>query len=214
MRLKTNIVQISAGVGPVEVREFVSLLARELVTECEAGGLEVRSVSVQGDEEVPSSVSIEVVGPAREVLAASVGTHVLLARSPRRGRRSRKRWFAGVSIHPLTRTGTRVLIRPDDVEVTAARAGGPGGQHVNTTDSAVRIRHRPTGVTVRVSSERSQHRNRRIALARLEAVLAERGQANRARGVDQRRRAHYLFERGSAVREWVLDPRASRLRPA
>lgn len=209
------IIQVSAGVGPVEVREFVALLAHVLQDRCVEKGLAIHSVTTQGPEDAPRSVELVVAGPAREALGECVGTHVLVARSTRRGRRARKRWFAGVSIHKQQAgCDGQVDIRPSEVEITAARAGGPGGQHVNTTDSAVRVRHKPTGIAVRVATERSQHRNRSIAMARLSAILgqqAEKAQALRSQG---RRLAHYQFERGSAIQEWTIDPRTAQLRPA
>jgi protein subunit release factor B len=208
-------VQISAGVGPAEARAFVRLLACELVDQCAAAGLEVGSVITHGDDEAPRSVELDVSGPVLEVLAGSLGTHVLVARSSRRGRRSRKRWFAGVRVHEREATAAAdAEIRSEDVEITAARAGGPGGQHVNTTSSAVRVRHLPTRIAVRVASERSQRRNRNAALERLRSILGERQERVRASQAKERRLAHYQLERGGAVCAWQLDERAGRLRQA
>ena len=141
--------QVSAGVGPFEVRAFVALLARELEAQCVRAGLAVESVSARGDDDAPRSVELAVFGPACEVLAGSLGTHALVARSALRGRRSRKRWFADVGLHQRGEDACRVELRRADLEVTAARAGGPGGQGVNTTDSAVRVLHKPSGISVR-----------------------------------------------------------------
>ncbi|HWN66017.1 MAG TPA: peptide chain release factor-like protein, partial [Haliangium sp.] len=172
-----------------------------------------------GDPDAPSSVAIHVTGhvtgpaspasptpPVSVLLADLVGTHALVARSRDRGRRSRKRWFAGVSVHPAPAMDelAQVALDPADVEITAARAGGPGGQHVNRTASAVRAVHRPTGIAVRVTDERSQHANRKRALARLAAILAARAHEHRDRQRAVRRDAHYAFARGNPVCTWRL----------
>jgi peptide chain release factor 2/peptide chain release factor len=203
---------VSAGVGPVEVRRFVALLGCELAKRCEARGLILLSTTLHGDEKEPCSVELEVEGDAAAVVQGDLGTHVLVARSQRRNRRSRKRWFAGVSLHPASSGASGRTIPAGDVEVKTSRSGGPGGQHVNTTDSAVRVLHKPTGISVRVASERSQHQNRRVALKRLGGILARRDeerQSTRKRGL---RSSHYQFERGSAVRQWTVDERSGALR--
>jgi putative peptide chain release factor H len=208
---ETGIVQVSAGMGPPEVRAFVARLAARLEDECAARGLRVLDVTTVGDPEAPFSVALHVAAgspglPVAGRLADLVGTHALVARSRDRGRRARKRWFAGVSVHaaPGADEGARVAIDPADVEITAARAGGPGGQHVNRTASAVRAVHRPTGIAVRVTDERSQHRNRERALARLAAILGARARAQHERRRAVQRHSHYELVRGNPVRTWRL----------
>jgi putative peptide chain release factor H len=208
----------SAGMGPHEVRAFVAHLADRLEHECALRGLHVADVVTVGDPDAPSSVAIHVscqgapASPASAVLADLVGTHALVARSRDRGRRARKRWFAGVSVHPAPRADAfaPAALDPADVEITAARAGGPGGQHVNRTASAVRAVHRPTGIAVRVTDERSQHANRKRALTRLAAILAARAREHRDRQRAARRDAHYRFARGNPVRTWRLAERPGR----
>jgi protein subunit release factor B len=156
-------------------------------------------------------------GSALEMLGGYLGTHVLVSRSRNRSRRSRKRWFAGVSLHSAAdkggpgKDGAAVLIEVSDLEISTSRAGGPGGQHVNTTDSAVRVHHKPTGIRIRVASERSQHQNKRRALERLQAILQERIVAASRETRHEKRSSHYRFERGSAVCEWTIDVRAAAL---
>lgn len=205
---------ITAGAGPQEVRQFVALLAEQLICDCAAAGLVLREVVTQGEPTSPRSVQLHVEGDIAAVVADQVGTHVLIARSATRGRSDRKRWFAGVSVHEALLPSEATRLDPRDLEIRTARAGGPGGQHVNTTNSAVRVRHKPTGVCVRAASERSQHLNRARALRRLTTVLDQRASTEQ----DARRgnlwRSHYHFERGTAIGRWTLDHRGTGLRRA
>ncbi len=197
---------ISAGVGPIEVRHFVALLAKQLAIDCVRAGVEVCSITAFGDENAPRSVEIDITGDVPTRITDNIGTHVLVARSQHRGRRSRKRWFAGVSLHPTSvARDVDLQVNLSDIEITTMRASGPGGQHINTTDSAVRIRHKPSGICVRVTSERSQHRNRAHALARLTKILKDQDQRKWDHRNQDLRLSHYSFERGHAVKQWSLD---------
>jgi peptide chain release factor 2/peptide chain release factor len=196
--LGPHLLQVSAGTGPIEVRRFVALLAERLQERCAELGAVISEVVVRGDEAAPASVEIHLAA-AHPAITGLAGTHALVARSPDRGKRSRKRWFAKVTLCAAGAAPERApaaKIARDDVVITAMRAGGPGGQHVNKTASAVRVFHRPTGVTVRVAEERSQHDNVRVALARLARIVAER-EAEKAAGARAGRRLlHYRMERG------------------
>ncbi len=208
--MKAYVVQVSAGAGPVEVRRFVALLARRLEAVCEAHGLVVGAALSRGDEDAPWSVEIVAEGDAPALLATEIGTHALVARSPDRGRASRKRWFAGVSVHPLVEAAeAKVEVDPRDLAISATTAQGPGGQHVNKTATAVRVRHRPSGITVRVSDERSQRANLRRAVERLAAALGRAAEDRRAAAEGARRMAHHRLERGAPVRTYRLDARGA-----
>ncbi|MCB9741407.1 MAG: peptide chain release factor-like protein [Alphaproteobacteria bacterium] len=195
---------VSAGTGPEEARRFVALLAAWLEAECARRGLEVAQVLASGPEGAPRSVCLRVHGEAS--LADLLGTHALVARSARRGKRARKRWFVGVTL-TAAHTAPPVALDPREVLITACRAGGPGGQHVNTCASAVRAAHGPSGLSVRVASERSQHANRRLALERLGEALAARAQQQRDDRRDRRWRQHHQLERGRPTRTWQTDAR-------
>jgi putative peptide chain release factor H len=199
-------VQVSAGRGPLPARQFVATLAARLEALCEAGGLVIVDVTIHGDEAEPGSVEILVVGDAPRVLAGECGTHALVARSPSRGKAARKRWFAGVWL--LEAAEERVAegdpIDANDLEITAMRASGPGGQNVNKTSTAVRVLHRPSGITVRMADERSQQQNLRRAVQRVAERLVEAAERARAEGDAQRRSAHDRVERGAPVRTYRL----------
>jgi peptide chain release factor len=202
--MSRHVLQVSAGDGPLEVRRFVAQLAVRLAAIGEARGLVVEEVVIHGDEDAPRSVEIVVAGDAPALLPGEIGTHALLARSPRRGRAARKRWYAGVSLHPFAEAAAeaQLAVDPRDLEVTATTAPGPGGQHVNKTATAVRVHHRPSGITVRVADERSQRANLRRAVERIAALL-EHAEAQRlAEGKASRRLAHHRVQRGSPVRTY------------
>jgi len=171
-------------------------------------GLEVREViSSGGDGDAPRSITLRLAGDALGQLVGELGTHVLVQRSTARGRASRKRWFAAVSLHPaLDDTPADAAAIPRDaLVITACRAGGPGGQHVNKVSSTVRVLHVPTGIAIRSAAARSQKANLDQALRRLSAVLVERAGARRAAADAERRATHYQVERGRAVRAYQLD---------
>jgi putative peptide chain release factor H len=207
------ILQISAGTGPREVRAFVAALAPALAGLVRGRGLEVEALTREGEADAPRSVSLVLAGEGVEGQVADLlGTHALVARSADRSRRSRKRWFAGVSLHPAP-GGPAAALDPAEVAISACRAGGPGGQHVNTTASAVRATHLPTGISVRVESQRSQASNRRAALEHLARALVRREEERRADLRRARRSAHYRLERGRPVETWRPHPRSGALEP-
>jgi peptide chain release factor 2/peptide chain release factor len=118
---------ITSGVGPIESRRFVSQLAARLELLAEACNLAVRDVVSTGHAGEPRSIVLRLGGDA-SVLLDELGTHVLVHRSARRSRNARKRWFAAVSLHPAAPDAVAVALPRDDLEITACRAGGPGGQ--------------------------------------------------------------------------------------
>jgi peptide chain release factor len=125
------------------------------------------------------------------------GTVQWIARSPFRPEHKRKNWFVGIEIlDPVDETS----FSPKDVRWETMRASGPGGQHVNRTESAVRVTHLPTGVQCTAMEERSQHRNRKLALSRLTQKLNDINSKRRDEAREERWRAHQELERGNPVR--------------
>jgi peptide chain release factor len=204
-----HVLQITSGTGPVEVRRFVALLAARLEALAQARGLVVTEVASRGGGDAPRSIALYVDGDAPSVLADEVGTHALVERSAARGRAGRKRWFAAVALHDHVAVPSMLRgadLPRADLVITACRAGGPGGQHVNKVSSAVRVEHVPTGLIVRCASDRSQHANLARALDRLAALVQGQAVAVAADAARARRLDHHRVERGRAIRTYTLGP--------
>ncbi len=200
------IVQITSGTGPAEVHHFVGQLGEWLAKEIAEEGLSLEAVIRYGQPQAPRTVQLQVSGDAAQ-LADKLGTYVLVARSETRRRHKRKRWFPGVELFAYERLKWASSVDAADVSITTARAGGPGGQHVNRTESAVRAVHLPTNISVRVTAERSQHANRKRALALLGQALAERRLQHRIDAQRERRQHHHQLVRGRAIRAFRHDRR-------
>lgn len=195
-------IQVSAGVGPAECQWVVARVAAALQAEAEKSGLVVATLeAVRGDQ--PGTLASALLEVAGELppgwLASWAGTVAWVGPSPFRPRHKRKNWFVAVDVLAAP---TNTAFDPADVRCETMRAGGPGGQHQNKTESAVRATHGPTGLVAIAREARSQGRNRELALARLAAKLAERT-AGAAADADAARRArHHTLERGNPVRTY------------
>ena len=203
--------EIHAGRGPVEVCEFVDLLAKRIESLARSAGFSVTRRAHEAKRGGSRAIRLELDGTSAlpALLAAEAGTHALLHSA--RGRGARKRWFVGVDFWQEHEAETLVL---SDVRLEVCRSGGPGGQHVNTTASAVRATHQPSGLSVRVERHRSQHRNKAEALALLAArVKRTSGEAAR-REQEQASLRAYRFERGAAVRTYCLDSKGRLVMPS
>lgn len=194
------ILHITAGKGPQECRWVVAQLARAFTREAKDMGLECELLD--GAEALPSSILLRIAGDAASAFVAQrIGTNQWIGTSPFRPTHKRRNWFIGVALAPEPETISD--LREKDIDYQAMRASGPGGQHVNKTDSAVRATHRPTGLVATAQEQRYQHANRKLARLKLAIMLEER----RGQAKDDQRRSQWLvhqeLERGNAVRVYA-----------
>jgi peptide chain release factor len=185
--------QVTAGQGPAECEWAMAEVTKRLIAEAAAAHLEANII-----ESTERSTLLSLSGDGAAPFAESwQGTIQWMARSPFRPTHKRKNWFVGVELFtPVEPT----QFRPAELQWETMRASGPGGQHVNRTESAVRVTHVPTGTQASATEERSQFRNRALALARLMQKLnAAQGEREAAVRRD-RWRQHQSLERGNAVR--------------
>ena len=195
--------QITSGRGPAECQLAVAHLTRRIEREAKALGLTVELLgSEAGDERgTLRSSLLSISGAAAAAFsAANRGSVQWIAPSPFRPGHKRKNWFVGVDILTPPDEQEAGAIKTSDVVLEAMRASGPGGQHVNKTESAVRATHRPTGLVATAREERSQAMNKRLALARLAAALAERVESARAGASESLWTRHDALERGQPRR--------------
>ena len=193
--------QVSAGQGPAECAWAVPRVVEQIQAEAGAAGVALRTVEVTPGPEAGTahSVLLALAGgdAAARFAAAWRGTVQWIARSPFRPQHKRRNWFVGVEV--LEPPAAQEL-DSRAVRFETMRASGPGGQHVNRTESAVRATHVPTGLQATASEERSQHRNKALAVARLAQRLREVEERGRGEAERSRWRAHQELERGNPVR--------------
>lgn len=206
------IVTINPGAGGTEAQDWADILLRMYLRWSERHGYKTELVSKQpGDEAGIKDATIIVRGPhAYGYLRAENGVHRLIRISPFDANKRRHTSFAGVSVVPDLDdelTEGEISITDDELEVSTMRSGGAGGQHVNRTESAIRIRHIPTGFVVRCEAERSQHQNRETAMKMLRGLLFEKARREREAAFEEA----YLSDKseiafGSQVRTYTLQP--------
>lgn len=200
MNTPTLWLQISAGRGPAECEWVVGRLAPRLSQELVAQGLSVEEIARTSGEHSGDarSILLRVSGPeASTRVQSGLGTIQWIGASPYRPHHSRKNWFVSVAAFEEPAADHW---KTNAVRIDTLRASGPGGQHVNRTESAVRVTHLPTGLSAIAQEERSQHLNRRLAFARLANLFAERADTKTREAMTTRWRQHTQLIRGNPVR--------------
>ncbi len=194
--------EITSGKGPDECRLLVRKLAQRLQTELARQNITAGLVSEPSDT-LPKSLIFELVGKNIEsIVAPWLGTIQWTSPSPFRPHCQRRNWFAGVR---LFKSDPELLFDKNEVEVMTSRSGGPGGQHVNTSNTRVQLRHRPTGLVAAASEERSQHRNHALAMTRLAAQISGLNNAGKVKLELDIWRSHHELERGNPVKVFRSD---------
>ncbi len=203
------ILEINAGAGGTESCDWSSMLYRMYVMWAEKNGYKAYELhKVDGDVAGIKSVSLEIEGEyAYGMLKGENGVHRLVRVSPFNAQGKRMTSFASVFVHPLIDDTIKVDINPADLEWDTFRSSGAGGQHVNKTESAVRVRHLPTGIVVECQQERSQHKNRDKAMQMLRSRIYE-AELEKQRAEKEKVEAGKMKnEWGSQIRSYVLDDR-------
>jgi len=206
---KNNVIlTLHVGVGGTDANDWTEMLLRMYTRWCEKKGYKVETLDlIPGDEAGIKSVTLKVTGEyAYGYLKAEKGIHRLVRISPYNSNGKRQTSFASMEVLPELTKEQDINIKPDDLRIDTYRSGGAGGQHVNTTDSAVRITHLPTGVVVQCQNERSQFSNRDTAMEMLKSKLVELKERAHKEKIEDLTGELKDMGWGSQIRSYVFHP--------
>lgn len=202
------ILEINSGAGGTEACDWAQILFRMYFRWAEIKGYKLTVFSeVRGDEAGFKNISFSISGKlAYGLLKSEKGVHRLVRISPFDSNKRRHTSFASVDVIPEVKDDITIDIKPEDLRIDTYRASGAGGQHINVTDSAVRITHISSGIVVSCQNERSQHQNKHLALKVLKARLYEKEEQTRKAELDKMSQQKRKIEWGSQIRSYVLCP--------
>ena len=206
--VRNAIVTIHPGAGGTESQDWAEMLLRMYLRWAERQGFQTELIEYQAGEEAGlKSATFTVAGDyAYGLLTSEIGVHRLVRISPFDQAKRRHTSFASVFVSPEIDESIQIDIKPEDIRVDTYRSGGKGGQHVNTTDSAVRITHIPSGTVVACQNERSQHKNRDRAMKILRSRLYELELEKKREATKKLEDSKLDIDFGSQIRSYVLHP--------
>jgi peptide chain release factor 2 len=202
------LVTVNAGAGGTDAQDWAEMVLRMEMRWAEKRGFEVELLEASpGEEAGIKSATFRVKGEnAYGLYGSEKGVHRLVRLSPFDSANRRQTSFAGVEVSPVVEESAAVEIDDDDLQIDTYRASGAGGQHVNKTDSAVRITHKPTGIVVQCQNERSQSSNKAEAMAMLRSKLLEAEERKRREEIAREKGEAQDVNFGSQIRSYVLHP--------
>lgn len=202
------ILAIHAGTGGTEAMDWASMLYRMYTRYADKKGYKVKTLDLQKEDEAGiKSVTLELDGEnAFGYMKAEKGVHRLVRISPFDSNKRRHTSFASVDVYPVLKEDVHIEINDADLKIDTYRSSGAGGQHVNTTDSAVRITHLPTGIVVQCQNERSQIQNRETAMNMLKAKLIALALEERKEKIEDLSGNYSQITWGSQIRSYVFQP--------